>query len=229
MNSNLHPTQPDDSEISAYLANRLNENQAQAFEQYCLEHPNFARDVERELQLKVGLRQLNQPAKVAATIPWPSQRTWWPAALAASVTIVALVFLEFRPASAPVFTAFRSLTDLPANLRYASVTGIGLMQLRGDSALASVTAPVDGVIELRFLVEPGLDYSIVATPNTSADALLKITGLRAAPDGYLKVYVPANQMIGKVWTVTLIPSAIKDHNREQTFRVQFTATSTPSG
>jgi hypothetical protein len=229
MNSDLHPARPDDSEVSAYLANRLNESQAQAFEQYCLEHPNFARDVERELQLKVGLQQLNQPAKVTAIIPRTSRQTWWPVALAASVAIAALVFFEFRPASAPAFTVFRSLTDLPANLQQVPVTSIGLMQLRGDGAVPSVTSPVNGVVELRFLADPGLDYAIAATPNTSADVVLKIGGLRAAPDGYLRVYVPANQMIGKTWTISLIPAVFKDPKSEQTFRVQFAAASTPSG
>ena len=43
---------PGETVVADYLANRLSETEAQAFELYCLEHPDFARDVERELALR---------------------------------------------------------------------------------------------------------------------------------------------------------------------------------
>ena len=58
---------PDQATVAAYLANRLDETGAEAFESYCLRHPDFARRVELDLIFKVGLRQMQGPDPVRRT------------------------------------------------------------------------------------------------------------------------------------------------------------------
>jgi hypothetical protein len=45
-------------QIDDYIAGRLGESEAQAFEEYCLGHPEFARHVEYEQRLKAGITQV---------------------------------------------------------------------------------------------------------------------------------------------------------------------------
>ena len=44
--------------IDPYIAGRLGEAEAEAFEEYCLTHPEFARQVEYEQRLKAGIAQV---------------------------------------------------------------------------------------------------------------------------------------------------------------------------
>jgi hypothetical protein len=105
------------------------------------------------------------------------------------------------------------------------------MNLRGTPEGTSVASAVESVVELRFLVDPALgarDYTMEATSVPASDSTLKIDGLRAAPDGYLRVYLPAKQMIGKTWVIRL-GGGSPGYKNEQTYRVQFNAASPPSG
>jgi hypothetical protein len=234
MNANSSPTPPGENEVSAYLANRLTEVEAQAFEQYCLEHPNFARDVERELQLKVGIRRLHHPASLATKM-YAKKRSYWPIALAASMILAALVFFELRPHSAPpALLAVRSLADLPSGLRHAPISSADLIQLRGDLSNDSITTTQESIIELRFLADSASkasDYSLRMVPDHATPASsFVIDRLRAGQDGYLRVYFPAKQVIGNTWLLTLMPTGAPPGSKdEQVFRVQFKAPNTPSG
>lgn len=234
MNTNSSRTPPGENEVSAYLANRLSEVDAQAFEQYCLAHPHFARDVERELQLKVGIRQLHHPVRLA-TRSHAKKRPYWPIALAASMILAALVFFELRPhTSPPTLLAFRSLADLPKGLRHAPISSAALIQMRGGPSIDNITTTHESVIELRFLPESASnasDYSLQMTPDHGTpSSTFVIDRLRAGQDGYLRVYIPAKLVIGNAWSLTLMPTgALPVSKDEQVFRLQFKASSTPSG
>ena len=204
MSAHTSPAPPGENEISAYLANRLTETEAQAFEQYCLEHPDFARDVERELQLKVGLAQI-QPKALRAV---ERTQNWWPLALAASIVLAALGFvISQSEQSPPALLAFKARSALPVTLRNAPITLAALVQVRGNDSTIRVIVPADGVVELRFPANDASqnsEYTVQVTPESrSGNRPLVLSGLKAGPDGYLSVYLPAKQMVGKRWIVSL--------------------------
>ena len=47
---------PDEATVRAYLRNRLQGARAEAFETYCLSHPEFSRRVEMDVYLTQGLK-----------------------------------------------------------------------------------------------------------------------------------------------------------------------------
>jgi hypothetical protein len=97
-----------------------------------------------------------------------------------------------------------------------------------------VNAAEDGVIEIRFLPDSAAktsEYSLQMTADPRAGAApFVIHRLRAGQDGYLRVYFPAKQMVGKTWSLALEPTdAPAGSKYEQVFRVRFQAPSKPSG
>ena len=50
------------AQIEQYVQGRMSEAEARAFEEYCVAHPEFARQVEYEQRLKAGLAQVARGA-----------------------------------------------------------------------------------------------------------------------------------------------------------------------
>lgn len=231
MNTAAQGEAPAETVIADYLANRLNEAEAQAFELYCLEHPDFARDVERELALKTGLRRATQSvAQVRA--PTPGRRHGrWALALAACVAALgsAVVFIQYSKNTQPALVAFTSEVDLPDQLRRSAVSQLRLVRVRGNDTVTQVSASANGVVEIRLL--PDLDsksggYSVqISAEQPSSTKPLVVRNLSPAADGYLQLFVPANQMIGRTWLISVAEDGdIKSQSKEE-FRVQFVSAS----
>jgi hypothetical protein len=217
---------PAQATVADYLANRLGEAEAQAFEHYCLEHPDFAREVEQDLQLKIGLAQVHRGTASRDVHARRRGRTGWPVALAASLVLVvcAGTFIEYWIGKPATLIVFATTADIPDRLRHSPLLQVTLMQMRGGAAAKEALAPVDGVIEIRvlpdFQVNAG-SYSlqIVADPASPKTAV-SVRNLVPSPDGYLQVYLPAGPMIGRTW---LISVAADDDLRKssQRYRVHF--------
>jgi hypothetical protein len=225
---------PGEGVVADYLANRLSEAEAQAFELYCLNHPEFARHVEREVALKAGIRQVqaagSEGAKVSA-LPSPKRKyAGWPLALAASVVIVisAVVVYQYSSKSPSGLVAFTSVSDLPEKLRHAAVSQIRLARMRGSDTVLTVLASSDGVVEFRLIPdstsESGL-YSVrIAAESTTSIEPLTVSGLKPTADGFLEVYVPAAPMIGRTWVVSVRNDAdTANAQNPETFRVEIAA------
>lgn len=227
MNTAAQGEAPGEGVVADYLANRLSEAAAQSFEHYCLEHPEFAREVERELGLKTGLRQAHQ-AVAQVTVPTHKRRYGrWPLALAACIAVVACAVLIIQHVTdkQPSLVAFASTVDIPDKLRRSAVSRVRLVRVRGQDVAAQASAFADGIVEIELL--PDLysmygDYSIQITAESpSSTKPLTIRNLRPGDDGYLKLYVPANQIIGRTWLISVAQDGdLKSQSRE-VFRVQF--------
>jgi len=72
--------------IEQYVAGRMDEAQAAAFEEYCLMNPEFARQVEFEQRLKSGLEQVARGS--TAEFVRADRTGFWKLAAAASVVLV---------------------------------------------------------------------------------------------------------------------------------------------
>jgi hypothetical protein len=200
---------PGEEVVADYLANRLGEAEAQAFELYCLGHPDFARHVERELALKTGLHQVDQPV-IQVNVPRRDRRDRrWPLAIAASVVVVvsAVLIIRYSVDRQPRLAAFPSVVDLPAQLRRAAVSEVRLVRMRGNETATRVSVPAGGVVDIRVI--PGViaasgAYAIrISGESPSTTKPLIVRGLRPAPGGYLQLYVPAAQMIGQTWVISV--------------------------
>jgi hypothetical protein len=235
VNTAVQGEAPGEGVVADYLANRLSEEEAQAFELYCLEHPDFARDVESELALKTGMREADQsPAQIS--VPTRRRRYGrWPLALAASVVAVAsaILIIQYAMEKRPALVAFTSSMDVPEQLKRSAVSQVWLVRVRGKSAATQVSAPADGVVEIRLLPDMNSksgDYSVqISTESPSSTKPLTVRNLKTAADGYLQLYLPASQMIGRTWSISVAEGS--DFGKSQShevFRVQFVSAAGPA-
>src|SRR4029078_3545378 len=69
--------------IEQYVAGRMSEADAAAFEDYCVENPEFARQVELDQRLRAGLAQVGR----GSTAEFVRTEARWKVALAAGVLL----------------------------------------------------------------------------------------------------------------------------------------------
>lgn len=74
--------------IARYLADRLSAKEREAFEAYCIAHPQIAEEVELEARLRRGLQAAAERRWICFAQPQRHWRALTPAALAASVALV---------------------------------------------------------------------------------------------------------------------------------------------
>ena len=112
--------------IERYAAGRMSEPEAQAFEDYCLANPEFARQVEYEQRLKAGIAQVARGS--TAEFVRARHPLQWPLATAASLLIALMAIFYFwnagtRTAAPSILAAMNSAPHDGPSLRLALVRG----------------------------------------------------------------------------------------------------------
>jgi hypothetical protein len=213
---------PDENKVADYLADRLSDAEAQAFELYCLEHPVFARHVEQELALKTGMRAIRESGdKPLAAAKRNISR--WPLALAASVVILIAAGLLFQYSARqhPRLVAFRSAAELTDQLKHAAVSEVRLARTRGQTTLTQVSVSDRGIVDIQvlpdFASETGAYTIKMAAEAAGSTQSLLVRDLKPTGDGYLQIYVPAGPLIGRTWLLS-----VGDGEHAEAFRLEFT-------
>ena len=182
---------PDEATVTAYLSNRLDPGRAEAFELYCLRHPDFARRVELDLSLKAGFRQIRPPDSVRRT----GHRRILLATAAGLVLVVGCGVLLLRTVHPGALLAYGSATEVPAPLLSGPRVSVTLIRLRGDSAVHRIVAPRRaGALAVRVAPDspPGpLGYTMnVALESAVIPRSVTLDSLHPDADGYVEIYVP---------------------------------------
>lgn len=199
---------PDDATVRAYLSNRLQGARAEAFEAFCLGHPEFSRRVEMDLYLTKGLRHLRDES--AAKSIRPARRIGF--AMAAALTaVVACGLLLLARAHPLALTAYRTATDVPAALLAGPRVGITLVSLREPATEHRVVVPAGaGVVALRVMPNSAAGaagYAIrVALDSALIARSVRLDGLKADNDGFIEVYLPVADIVGHTLRVTVTPA-----------------------
>jgi hypothetical protein len=223
VSGSLRHEAPDEATVAAYLSNRLDPNRAEAFEAYCLRHPDFARRVELDLVLKVGLKQMQAPDR----LPRTGHRRRTMLAIAAGVTlVVGCALLLLRSVHPGALLAYRSETEVPAPLLSGPRVSITLIRLRGDSAPHRIVAPRPaGVLAVRVAPDspPGrLGYAMsVALESAVIPRSVTLDSLQPDADGYIELYLPLAPLDGQTLRIALNPSPATG-SQPLSFRLQVT-------
>jgi hypothetical protein len=141
--------------IEQYVAGRLRETEAIAFEEFCLLNPEFARQVEYEQRLKAGMVEVARGS--TAEFVRANQPIRWNLAAAAGVLLAVIgmfyAWNQQSPSAAPAIMAAMTTEDQRAgpSLRLALVRG----------AESTPTLPDDRVhVEIIGLFDLGSHYSV---------------------------------------------------------------------
>lgn len=185
--------------IEKFVAGRLGEAEAEAFEEYCIANPEFAKQVEYEQRLKAGIALVAR-GSTAEFVRSPQHRPMhWNIAAAAGIllSVFTLYFMwtRYEPTAVkPVMAAVTTDEQRNGN-------SLRLALVRGNEA-APVLQPGTTRVEIVGLFDLGFHYSVVldrleknekvaiATlysqhPTSPVTIEVMIDGNRLAPGAYL--------------------------------------------
>ena len=179
-------------QVDQFVSGRMSENEARAFEEYCVANPEFARQVEFEQRLKTGITLVSRGS--TAEFVRSDQPLRWQLAVAAGVLIVLFVgFLgwhKFGAHGEPVIMAAVS-TDAERNGR-----SLRLALVRGSES--TPTLPSGRVrVEIAGLFDPGFHYSIALDrldPKRNIDTVATLYDQHPASSVTLEVMVDSRQL-----------------------------------
>jgi anti-sigma factor RsiW len=178
--------------IDQYISGRLGEAEAEAFEEYCLAHPEFARHVEYEQRLKAGIAQVARGS--TAEFVRSNHPLRWSLAAAAGLllAIVSIFYLWRHPlavTSRPVMAAVQ--TDAQRN-----GPSLRLALVRGTETTPSLQRGIVRV-EIVGLFDLGFHYSVALDrleQNKKVDTVSTLYSQHPTSPVTLEVMVDSDQL-----------------------------------
>ena len=205
--SSALPSPPDEATVAAYLGNELSEPEAEAFEIYCLDHPEFAQKVEMDLCMRRGLREIGIPAVKPPTAA-PLRPLWALAAGLGAVVVCGLLIYSWSHFGGRL-VAYRNPHEIPLQLRGGSPIEVTFLRLRGSAARQQIVVPGrSGLLKLRIYPDTPVgreEYSarIVLDPVATARSV-NLEHLRADAEGFVELYLPLADVVGHTLNITLV-------------------------
>ena len=178
--------------IEHYVAGRLGEAEAEAFEEYCLANPEFAKQVEYEQRLKAGIAQVARGSTAEFVRSNHSMR--WPLAAAAGLllAISSILYLWKHPLSVttrPVMAAVMNDDQRTgASLRLALVRG---------SETAPALEPGIVRVEIVGLFDLGFHYSVALDRlenHSNIDTIATLYSQHPSSPVTLEVMIDSDQL-----------------------------------
>ena len=177
--------------IEQYVAGKMDEAEACAFEEYCLADPDFAKQVEFEQRLKTGIKLVAR-GSTAEFVRSNNPMHWRLAASAAALLALSVAFFAWHanPVSArPVLAALAGEAQLNGpSMRLALVRG------------AEATPALQGGqvrVEIVGLFDPGVHYNVSLDrlePNKSTKTLATLYGQHPTSPMTLEVMIDSAQL-----------------------------------
>jgi hypothetical protein len=178
--------------IEQYVAGRLSESEAQAFEDYCLANPEFARQVEYEQRLKAGLTQVAS-GSTAEFVRSDHPLRWSLAAAAGLILALVAMFYLWNPTSrgnAPAMLA--AVTDATPH----DGTSLRLALVRGSDTEPALPRGMVRV-EIVGLFDVGNSYSVALDrlgQNKEIDTVATLNDQRPSSPVSLEVIIDSKQL-----------------------------------
>jgi hypothetical protein len=178
-------------QIEQYVAGKMSQAEAEAFEVYCLENPEFAKQVEFEQRLKAGLAQVAR-GSTAEFVRSGNPLRFRLAAAAAVLLCLSVGFYAFHArmgATQPLLSAVSAATPHSgAKMRLALVRG-------ADTAPALQKGRVR--VEIVGLFDTGVHYDVSLDrlePKKEVDTLATLHVVHASSPITLEVVIDSDRL-----------------------------------
>jgi hypothetical protein len=178
-------------QIEQYVAGRMGQAEAEAFEEYCLANPEFAKQVEFEQRLKLGLAQVAS-GSTAEFVRSNHPVRWKIAAAAAARLGLSIAFYAFHgnPAGArPLLAA------VSGDAQHKSST-LRLALVRGAETTPALQSGLVRV-EIVGLFDTGIHYSVALDrlqPQKAIVTLATLYGQHPSSPMTLEVLIDSDQL-----------------------------------
>jgi hypothetical protein len=199
--------------VARYLANRLTDEEREAFEAYYLEHPEVVQEMEAAARFKVGLMQLRDTGELTQILQRGQRPRWHYVAAAAAITALAigtLLLIDRTPATHPVLAASIDALHAPRGVA-PTVTGqYAILRTRGSAVDAEIALPPAGqALELRMLPEFAARperYRVELfrmSADDSMQSVAELGGLAPESDNFVSVFVDAASLRAGQYRLTI--------------------------
>jgi hypothetical protein len=187
----------DNHVVARYLADRLTDEEREAFEAYFLEHPDVVQELEAAARFKVGLMQLRDSGELTQLLQPPPRRQTWPflaAAAAVAALVIGAFFFVRAPDTQPLLAASIGALHRTNGAAPVIASAHAILRTRGSSVDAEIPLPPAGqAIELRVLPEFTATHYRVRLFRMSADdsmqSVAELGGLEPSEDTFVTVFV----------------------------------------
>ncbi|HET9863659.1 MAG TPA: hypothetical protein VFP37_09475 [Steroidobacteraceae bacterium] len=198
--------------IEQYVAGRMGEAQAEAFEIRCLEDPELARQVELEQRLKAGLALVARGS--TAEFVRSDRSAAWYVALAASVLLACAAIVLWQQAygaKGPILAAVTSESQRTGpSMRLALVRGIDGMPRVPDGKVR---------LEIVGLFDPGFQYGVVLdrVRDNELDNVATLFGEHPASPVTLEVMLDSDRLSAGTYSLRVRKQASAEEEIEFDF------------
>jgi hypothetical protein len=176
--------------IDKYIAGSLSESDAQAFEEHCLANPEFARQVEYEQRLKIGIAQVAS-GSTAEFVRSENPLRWSLAAAAGVLVALTAVFYVWSSSHTPAPTIMAAVVD------HSSVgnASLRLALVRGSDSIPTLPGGLVRV-EIVGLFEAGNFYSVALDrrEQNQNDTIATLNDQRPSSPMSLDVLIDSKQL-----------------------------------
>jgi hypothetical protein len=187
----------DPERIRDYLAGRLSEEENHAFGERLIRDPGLVRELERTLQMREGLQQLQEQQKFGA-MRGRQRRVWLPALAAAATVAIIAVSLWVRTGTDTSVLGATLASRFATNATPEITARFTFVQMRGG-AVPALALPARGAIEFRAqpaTADAASGYRVTLLREMGSE--VEPRGSAVVPaigaDGYLHVYADAARL-----------------------------------
>ena len=190
--------------VARYLADRLTDEEREAFEAYYLEHPDVVQELEAAARFKVGLMKLRDSGELAQLLQQGKRPQWHYIAAAAAVAALAVgVFLvvDRTPAARPILAASIDALHGTNGNAPALTQEFAILRTRGSAVDAEILLPTPGnALELRVLPEFTARperyhvHLFRVSADDSMQSVAELGGLVPEPDNFVSIFVDGTRL-----------------------------------
>jgi hypothetical protein len=185
-------------QIEQYVAGRMSQAEAEAFEEYCLANPEFAKQVEFEQRLKLGLAQVAQ-GSTAEFVRSNHPLRFRIAAAAAVLLCLSVAFYAYHASPA---AARPLLAAISGDAQHKGTT-MRLALVRGAETAPALQGGLVRV-EIVGLFDTGIHYSVALDrlqPKKAVDTLATLYGQHPASPMSLEVLIDSDQLAAGTYSL----------------------------
>jgi hypothetical protein len=197
-------------QIEQYVTGRMSEAEAEAFEEFCLENPEFAKQVEVEQRMKAGLAQVARGSTAEFV---RTNDGGWKLAIAASVLLFVCAGIFFWQRSASSHPNI--LVAVAGDSSHVGPT-MRLAQVRGAGDLPSLPGGMVRV-EIVGLFESGEHYDVVLDrlhSNKTTETVAMLKGQYPGSSVSLVVLLDSDQLASGAYSLLVARNGSRDEPLE---------------
>ena len=199
--------------VARYLANRLTDEEREAFEAYYLEHPEVVQEMEAAARFKVGLMKLRDTGELTQLLQREQRPRWHYVAAAAAIAALAIgtfLLIDRTPAD-PSGPGCQHRRIARHGRGPPTLTGqYAILRTRGSAVDAEIALPPAGqALELRVLPEFAARperYRVELfrmSADDSMQSVAELGGLAPEFDNFVSVFVDAARLQAGQYRLTI--------------------------